>query len=149
MSHAGAIPSPAPTGGAAGFERVRDAFTSNFTDGDDVGAAVAVWVEGELVVNLWGGFADAAGLRPWRRDTLTSVYSGSKGLTSTCVHLLADRGQVDLHAPVGALLAGVRPGGQAGHHRRDGAGASVRRHRTAHSAALGPRRRLGRGVRPH
>ena len=51
--------------------------------------------------------------------------------------------------PGGALLAGVRPGGQAGHHRRDGAGASVRRHRTAHSAALGRRRRLGRGVRPH
>ena len=51
---------------APGFERVRDAFTSNFTDGDDVGAAVAVWVEGDLVVNLWGGFADAAGLRPWR-----------------------------------------------------------------------------------
>jgi CubicO group peptidase (beta-lactamase class C family) len=85
---------------APGFERVRDAFESNFTDGDDVGAAGAVWVEGDLVVNLWGGFADAAGQRPWREDTLASIYSGTKGLTSTCIHLLADRGELDLHAPV-------------------------------------------------
>ena len=119
---------------AAGFERVRDAFTSNFTDGDDVGAAVAVWVEGDLVVNLWGGFADAAGLRPWRRDTLTSVYSGSKGLTSTCVHLLADRGQVDLHAPVARYWPEF---GQAG--KQDITVAMVLGHR---SGVIGPRTRL-------
>ena len=46
---------------ASEFERVRNAFESNFTDREDIGAAVAVWVEGDLVVNLWGGFADAAG----------------------------------------------------------------------------------------
>ena len=77
---------------------------------DDIGAAVAVWVEGDLVVNLWGGSADAAGRRPWREDTLASIFSGSKGLTSTCVHLLADRGEIDLNAPRRRLLAGVRPG---------------------------------------
>jgi CubicO group peptidase (beta-lactamase class C family) len=64
---------------ARGFERVRDAFKSNFTDRDDIGAAVAVWVEGDLIVNLSGGFADAAGLRPWGEDTLASIYSGTKG----------------------------------------------------------------------
>jgi CubicO group peptidase (beta-lactamase class C family) len=85
---------------AQGFERVRAAFEGNFTDGDEIGAAVAVWVEGDLVVNLWGGYADAAARRPWRDTTLASVFSGSKGLTSTCIHLLADRGELDLQAPV-------------------------------------------------
>ena len=87
---------------ASGFERVRTAFVANFTERDEVGAAVAVWVDGELVVNLWGGWADGSRRRPWREDSLASVFSGSKGLTSTCVHLLADRGEIDLHAPVAA-----------------------------------------------
>ena len=82
------------------FEAVRDNFLTNFTDHDDVGAAVAVWVEGDLVVNLWGGHADSGRRRPWRENTLASVFSGTKGLTSTCVHLLADRGEIDLDAPV-------------------------------------------------
>ena len=85
-----------------GFEKVSTAFERNFVENGEVGAAVAVWVEGELVVNLWGGWADAAGTRPWREDTLAAVYSGTKGLTSTCVHLLADRGELDLDAPVAA-----------------------------------------------
>ena len=67
-----------------------------------MGAAVATWVDGELAVNLWGGWQDAARERPWQQDTLASVFSGSKGLTSTCVHLLAERGLIDLHEPVAA-----------------------------------------------
>ncbi|MDV3127703.1 beta-lactamase family protein [Mycobacterium sp. 21AC1] len=82
------------------FDSVRGAFEDNFAHRGEVGAAVAVWVEGDLVVNLWGGHADAAGTRPWRQDTLASVFSGSKGLLSTCIHLLADRGEIDLDAPV-------------------------------------------------
>ncbi|MED5813167.1 serine hydrolase domain-containing protein [Mycolicibacterium sp. 050232] len=82
------------------FTRVRDAFEDNFAIHKEVGAGVAVWVEGDLVVNLWGGTSDAAGTRPWQQDTLASVYSGSKGLASTCIHLLADRGEIDLNAPV-------------------------------------------------
>lgn len=82
------------------FDAVRDAFEQNFADRGEIGAAVAVWVEGDLVVNLWGGHADAGETRPWRQDTLASIFSGSKGLTSTCVHLLADRGELDLSAPV-------------------------------------------------
>ncbi|MGI9123408.1 MAG: serine hydrolase domain-containing protein, partial [Mycobacterium sp.] len=85
---------------AAGFEAVGAAFERNFTHNGDVGAAVAVWVEGNLVVNLWGGYADARRRRRWRENTLASVFSGTKGLTSTCVHLLADRGEIDLYAPV-------------------------------------------------
>jgi CubicO group peptidase (beta-lactamase class C family) len=83
-----------------GFDGVREAFARNFALRNEVGAAVAVWVDGHLVVNLWGGSADAAGTRPWQQDTLTTVLSGTKGLTSTCVHQLADRGELDLQAPV-------------------------------------------------
>ena len=65
---------------ASDFVAVRDAFERNFAQGKEVGAAVAAWVDGDLVVNLWGGWADAAGTRPWRQDTLTTVLSGTKGL---------------------------------------------------------------------
>jgi CubicO group peptidase (beta-lactamase class C family) len=82
------------------FEKVRDAFEQNFAQRSEVGAAVAAWVDGELVVNLWAGSADAAGTRPWRVDTLATVLSGTKGLTSTCVHQLVERGELDLEAPV-------------------------------------------------
>ncbi|WP_099021709.1 serine hydrolase domain-containing protein [Mycolicibacterium palauense] len=93
--------SPAVSGTCVpAFEAVRAAFTDNFAERGEVGAAVAVWVDGELVVDLWGGSADATGRRPWRQDTLASIFSGTKGLTSTCVHLLADRGELDLAAPV-------------------------------------------------
>lgn len=85
---------------ASKFVGVREAFDRNFTHGDEVGAAVAVWVEGDLVVNLWGGWADAARTRPWQQNTLTTVLSGTKGLSATCVHQLADRGELDLQAPV-------------------------------------------------
>jgi CubicO group peptidase (beta-lactamase class C family) len=84
------------------FDLVRDEFERNFTLRGDTGAAIAAWVDGEIVVNMWGGWQDAGGQRPWRQDTLASVFSGSKGLTSTCVHLLAERGKLDLHQPVAA-----------------------------------------------
>lgn len=116
---------------APGFERVRTAFEQNFTERNEVGAAVAVWVEGDLVVSLWGGHADAARTRPWREDTLASVYSGSKGLTSTCIHLLADRGEIDLDAPVARYWPEFA---QAG--KRDITVASVLAHR---SGTIGPR----------
>jgi len=79
---------------AAPFEGVRDAFERNFLLGKEVGAAVAAWVGGELVVNLWAGTADEAGSKPWQVDTLSTVLSGTKGLTSTCVHQLVERGDL-------------------------------------------------------
>ncbi|CAM4469646.1 Esterase EstB [Mycobacterium basiliense] len=85
---------------APAFGKVHEAFQRNFSQFNEVGAAVAVWVDGDLVVNLWGGSADAAGIRPWQQDTLCTVLSGTKGLTATCIHQLADRGELDLQAPV-------------------------------------------------
>jgi CubicO group peptidase (beta-lactamase class C family) len=70
-------------------------------DGGDVGGAVAVFVDGEPVVDVWGGFADADRTIPWQRDTITGVFSVTKTMTALCALLLADRGDLDLDAPVG------------------------------------------------
>ncbi|MGW5614029.1 serine hydrolase domain-containing protein [Streptomyces sp. NPDC003877] len=82
------------------FTAVREAFEENFRERDELGAAVAVTVGGELVVDLWGGWADGARTRPWERDTLVNVWSTTKGPVALCAHLLADRGLLDLDAPV-------------------------------------------------
>ncbi|MGG2459461.1 serine hydrolase domain-containing protein [Streptomyces sp. RGM 3693] len=85
---------------APGFEGVRSAFERNFREHREIGAAVAVTLDGELVVDLWGGRAEATGSRAWERDTLVNVYSTTKGMTALCAHLLVDRGELDLDAPV-------------------------------------------------
>jgi len=86
----------------ARFAAVREAFEDNFRERGELGAAVAVTVDGITVVDLWGGWADAAGTRPWERDTLVNVWSTTKGPVALCAHLLADRGLLDLDAPVAA-----------------------------------------------
>ncbi|UXY25925.1 serine hydrolase domain-containing protein [Streptomyces sp. HUAS TT20] len=86
----------------ARFAAVRLAFEENFRDRDELGAAVAVTVDGETVVDLWGGWADAARTRAWERDTVVNVWSTTKGPTALCAHILADRGLLDLDAPVAA-----------------------------------------------
>lgn len=120
-------PSTTPIGGycAPEFAAVRREFERNFTDRGEVGAAVAAWVDGQLVVNLWGGWRDAARQKRWYEDTLASVFSGSKGLTSTCLHLLAERGVVDLNKPVATYWPEF---GQAG--KADITLASVLAHRS-------------------
>jgi CubicO group peptidase (beta-lactamase class C family) len=82
------------------FERVCEAFAENFDKRGDVGAAVAVTVEGRPVVDLWGGYADPSRIRPWTHDTIVNVYSATKGFAATCVNRLADHGLIDLDAPV-------------------------------------------------
>ena len=85
---------------APGFEAVRDAFAAAFAAGEEVGAAVAVVVDGEPVVDLWAGHADQTRTVPWTRDTLVNVYSTTKGMTALCAQRLADEGALDLDAPV-------------------------------------------------
>jgi CubicO group peptidase (beta-lactamase class C family) len=82
------------------FAAVREAFAANFDAGLEVGASVAVMHDGELVVDLWGGHADAAGTRPWERDTITNVWSTTKTMTFLACLMLADAGALDLQAPV-------------------------------------------------
>src|SRR5687768_15915103 len=83
-----------------GYDAVADAFRKNFSERDDLGAAVAVYRDGRPVVDLWGGIADSATDRPWDRDTLALVFSSTKGATALCANLLVERGELDLEAPV-------------------------------------------------
>lgn len=84
----------------ARFRAVRDAFAANFCDYGEVGAAVCVYVGGRCVVDLWGGIADLTTGTSWAEDTLQYVFSTTKGFTATCAHLLVQRGELDLDAPV-------------------------------------------------
>ena len=83
-----------------GFEAVREAMVANFGEGDELGASVAVTRDGEFVVDLWGGDADPSGA-PWTSDTIVNVYSTTKTMAAICVLMLADRGELDLHARLG------------------------------------------------
>ncbi|KMS78687.1 hypothetical protein ACH49_14705 [Streptomyces leeuwenhoekii] len=85
---------------APGFEAVREEFARNFTERDEQGAALAVTMGGELVVDLWGGLADPTTGRAWTGDTVQLIFSGSKGVLATALLLLVDRGDVELDAPV-------------------------------------------------
>jgi CubicO group peptidase (beta-lactamase class C family) len=82
------------------FARVADAFQANLDSGADVGASFCATVEGETVVDLWGGWADEAKTRPWEKDTIVNVYSTTKTMTALTALLIADRGLIDFDAPV-------------------------------------------------
>src|ERR1700690_638121 len=82
------------------YAAVRDAFQANLDSGADVGACFTATVEGETVVDLWGGWADEARTRPWEKDTIVNVYSTTKTMTALTALLVADRGELDFDAPV-------------------------------------------------
>ena len=81
------------------FEAVRVALAESL-DGDDVGASAAVFVDGEPVADVWGGHVDAARTAAWERDTIANVFSTTKTMVALCALILADRGDLDLTAPV-------------------------------------------------
>ncbi|TMR88040.1 serine hydrolase domain-containing protein [Nonomuraea basaltis] len=83
-----------------GWGELADAFRANFEDPGEVGAACCVYVGGRPVANLWGGLADREANRPWSEDTIVHVASTTKGATAICAHMLAQRGELDLDAPV-------------------------------------------------
>ncbi|MEU2584152.1 serine hydrolase domain-containing protein [Streptomyces avermitilis] len=109
------------------FAAVREAFEGNFRERGELGAAVTVTLGGETVVDLWGGWADAARTRPWERETLVNVWSTSKGPTSLCAHILADRGLLDFDAPVAAYWPEFAAAGK---------GSVLVRHLLSHRAGL-------------
>ena len=81
------------------FNAVRTAL-AELLDDADVGASAAVFVDGEPVADLWGGFTDAERTESWQRDTITNVWSTAKTMVALCALILADRGDLDLDAPV-------------------------------------------------
>lgn len=86
------------------FERVRRVFSERIEAGKEVGAAIAFTLNGESVVDLWGGYLAPPGSpdaeREWERDTLVNTYSTTKGMTAICAHRLVEQGLLDLDAPV-------------------------------------------------
>jgi CubicO group peptidase (beta-lactamase class C family) len=83
-----------------GFEPVRDALVDQLAQPDELGAAAHVVLDGDVVVDLWGGWADRDRTRPWQRDTLVNAYSVGKPLVATLLLELVDDNLVDLDAPV-------------------------------------------------
>ena len=82
------------------FEAVRDALARYLDSGEELGASLVVDIDGDLVVDLWGGFCDQARTVPWTERTITNVWSSTKTVTSLAALMLADRGELDVDAPV-------------------------------------------------
>src|SRR5262245_54845629 len=82
------------------FAPVREVFETNLNNGEDVGASYCATVNGETVVDIWGGYANAERTRAWERDTIINVYSTTKTMTALTALLVADRGELDFDAPV-------------------------------------------------
>ncbi len=100
---------------APGLAGVAEAFAANFARGDDyeeVGAALVVMREGERIVDLWAGSADAARTRPWTADTLVNVWSTTKGAAALCVAWAVGEGLVAYDQPVAELWPEFAQGGK-------------------------------------
>lgn len=97
-----AVRTPAPIDGLVDdrFAGLRAEFEARLASGEELGASLAVIIDGEPVVDLWGGWSDPERTRPWQSDTITNVWSISKTVTALAVLLLVDRGLVDPDAPV-------------------------------------------------
>ena len=82
------------------FEAVRDALARNVDSGAELGASLVLDIDGDVVADVWGGFRDQARTIPWDEHTITNVWSSTKTVTSLAALMLADRGQLDVDAPV-------------------------------------------------
>jgi len=107
--------SPAPLGGSTlpAFDAVRDRFAGLLADGTETGAAVAVCRGDELVVDLWGGWADQARTRPWQRDTIATTYSVTKVPAAATLLTLVDRGLIGLDDSVASVWPAYAAAGKA------------------------------------
>lgn len=82
------------------FEPVHEAFADILAAGSEIGAALAVFVDKQAVVDVWAGHADAERTRPWDADTIVNLFSVGKAVTAVCALRLVDSGALDLDAPV-------------------------------------------------
>jgi len=82
------------------FEKAREVMANSLASGADTGASFSVTLNGETVVDIWGGFLDAEKTHPWKEDTIVNVYSTTKTMSFLCALVLADRGQLDFDRPV-------------------------------------------------
>ncbi len=112
-----ATPDPDDVGAVHGhceprFERIRDALAEIMAAGTEVGAALAVCVDKEPVVDLWAGHTDAARTRAWARDTIVNMFSVGKAITALCALRLVEAGRLDLDAPVARYWPEVAQAGK-------------------------------------
>jgi CubicO group peptidase (beta-lactamase class C family) len=84
----------------ARFEAVRRQLRENVDSGAELGASIVLDLDGEIAIDLWGGYADSDRTKPWERDTITNVWSTTKTVTSLAALMLVDRGELDVDAPV-------------------------------------------------
>jgi len=98
----------------ARFARVKDQFAAHFASGEEIGARFTAAVDGEVLVDLWGGAADRAGTRPFDADTLTPVFSTTKAVTAILMARLVEQGKLDYDQRVSEIWPEF---GQAGKER--------------------------------
>ena len=96
------------------FGKLVDVLSSTVDSGGDLGASVALTVDGEMVVDMWAGFVDQERTTPWQRDTIVNVWSTTKTMTSLAALVLADRGRLDLDAPVATYWPEFAANGKEG-----------------------------------
>jgi len=96
------------------FDRLRGVLDANLESGEELGAAIAVDLDGETVVDLWGGHADVARTRPWERDTIVNVWSTTKEVSALAVLTLVERGLVDVDEPVATYWPEFAQNGKEG-----------------------------------
>jgi CubicO group peptidase (beta-lactamase class C family) len=99
---------------SARFDPMRELFAAKLESGEDLGASLVVNIDGEVVVDLWGGWADEARTVPWTENTITNVFSTTKTMTSFAALVLVDRGDLDLDANVAAYWPEFAARGKAG-----------------------------------
>jgi CubicO group peptidase (beta-lactamase class C family) len=110
------IDHPAVLGGTcnARFEPLRELFAAKLESGEDLGASLAVTMDGDMVVDLWGGWADEARTVPWNENTIACVFSTTKTMTALAALVLVDRGELDLDANVAKYWPEFAARGKAG-----------------------------------
>jgi CubicO group peptidase (beta-lactamase class C family) len=95
------------------YEQLSELLSATLDTGTDVGASVCVTVDGETVVDIWGGWVDEAKTEPWGRDTITNVWSTTKTMTFLSALLLVERGQLDFHEKVATYWPEFAQNGKA------------------------------------
>jgi CubicO group peptidase (beta-lactamase class C family) len=99
---------------SARFDLLRERFEAKLESGEDLGASLAVDIDGEMVVDPWGGWSDEARTAPWTENTIACVFSTTKTMTSLAALALVDRGELDLDANVAAYWPEFAARGKAG-----------------------------------
>lgn len=98
----------------ARFRPLSELLSASIDAGSDLGASVALTIEGQPLVDIWGGWSDLDKTRPWARDTITNVWSTTKTMTSLAALVLVDRGELDVDAPVAQYWPDFGAHGKAG-----------------------------------